>query len=352
MAKPRMIIADTDESYIVPLQLKFAKDYSDVIDIEIITDKEYYEELFEKPQKADILIVSDELYDVSIQRHNIINIFVMMEQYEEEETGDLNVIKLFKYTSIKEIFNEVIGRSVNILNIENKQKQETKIVVVTSAAGGVGKTTVAMGISACLTKNYKKVLYINASRLQAFQYMLDNQAGITSPDIYTNLNNVSDNIYERIKYIIRKEIFSYVPAFKASLISIGLDFSVYEKIAVSAKNSGDFDFIIVDLENSFDSNMTGMLDIADKVIVVVDQTLKVVYCTNQWVSNISGINSDKYTFVCNDFDREMQNALIRPDIVLNFNVEDYIEHIKDYETKKINDYISESGIQKIAFLVL
>lgn len=31
----------------------------------------------------------------------------MVEQYEEEQTGDLNVVRLFKYTSINEIFNEL-----------------------------------------------------------------------------------------------------------------------------------------------------------------------------------------------------------------------------------------------------
>ena len=41
MEKPRVIIADTDINYIVPLQLKFIRDYFDKIDLEIITDKEF-----------------------------------------------------------------------------------------------------------------------------------------------------------------------------------------------------------------------------------------------------------------------------------------------------------------------
>lgn len=75
MAKPRVIIADTDEGYISTIQLKFVKEYFDKIELEIITDKEYFDELFSKPQKADILIVSEELYDVTLQKHNISNIF-------------------------------------------------------------------------------------------------------------------------------------------------------------------------------------------------------------------------------------------------------------------------------------
>ena len=117
------------------------------------------------PQKADILVVSEELYDTSLQRHNISNIFLMTEQYEENQTAELNVNRIFKYTSIKEIFNEITGKSASALKIQ-KERQEPKIVLVYSACGGTGKTTIALGIAAALTQNYKKVLYINAARLQ------------------------------------------------------------------------------------------------------------------------------------------------------------------------------------------
>ena len=39
MAKPRIIIADTDISYIVPLQLKFVEDFFEKVELEIITDE-------------------------------------------------------------------------------------------------------------------------------------------------------------------------------------------------------------------------------------------------------------------------------------------------------------------------
>ena len=206
MFRPRVIIADIDEDYIKPLQFKFIKDFFDKIDLEIITEKEYFDELFSKSQKVDILIVSEELYDSSLQKHNITDIFIMMEQLEEIETAELNVNRLFKYTNVNEIFNEIIGKSAGALDLEIREKQETKIILVTSASGGVGKTTIAMGVSACLTKNYKRVLYLNASRLQCFHHMLDNNTSITSAEVYTRLVNPTEQIYDEIKHTIRKEM--------------------------------------------------------------------------------------------------------------------------------------------------
>lgn len=86
--------------------------------------------------------------------------------------------------------------------------------MVTSAAGGVGKTTVAMGVAACLAQNYKRVLYINAAHLQAYHHMLDNHSVIATSDVYTRLATSTQDVYAELKHVIRKETFSYLPPLK------------------------------------------------------------------------------------------------------------------------------------------
>ena len=63
MSRPRIIIADTDVNYIQSLQLKFIEEFFEKIDLEIITEREYFDELFSVPQKAEILVVSEDLYE-------------------------------------------------------------------------------------------------------------------------------------------------------------------------------------------------------------------------------------------------------------------------------------------------
>ena len=351
MAKPRIIIADTDINYIIPLQLKFVEDFFEMVDVEIITTEEYFDTLFSAPQRADILIVSEDLYSQAMQRHNISHIFVMNEQYEEDQTADLNVNHIFKYTSIKEIFNEITGKSADVLKIKTGAKQETQVVLFYSASGGAGKTTAAIGVSASLTKNYKRVLYINAARLQVFQHMLENHSAITAADVYAKLST-TENAYSDIKHVIRKEVFSYVPPFKAALMSLGLDYSIFEKIIVSAKQSGDFDFIVVDADITFDEEKAALINLADKVIIIAQQTLSSVLATNILVSNINGANSDKYVFICNDFDKDEDNALISPAVSLKFSISDYIDHFANYENMKPDDLSKENSIQRTAFLII
>ncbi len=352
MAKPRIIIADTDINYIIPLQLKFAEDFFEQVELEIITEAGYLQELFATPQRADVLIISEELYDASLQRHNIANVFVMDEQYEEDRTGELNVHHIFKYTSIKEIFNEILGKSADALQVNRSTKQETQVVLFYSASGGAGKTTAAVGVSAALTRNYKRVLYINAARLQVFQHMLKNHTPITASEVYAKLSSPGPDIYADIKHVVRKELFSYLPPFKAAMMSLGISYSVFKEIVLSAKQSGEYDYIIVDADVAFDEEKAALLNIADKVIIVMRQSLSSVLATNLLVSNINGSSTEKYIFVCNDFNKDEDNALISPKVSLKFSVNEYIEHFAHYEGMNAEDLSKESSMQKAAFLIL
>jgi cellulose biosynthesis protein BcsQ len=352
MAKPRVIVADTDESYLLSIQLKFIEDFFEKIDLEIITDREYFNQIFSKLQKADVLIVSEDLYNVSLQKHNISHIFLMTEQYEEDGTEDLEVYRIFKYTSIKEIFNEILNKSADVLQIEEKRKNDPQIVVVYSASGGTGKTMVALGLCNSLSKNYKKVLYIDAEHIHTFQYFLSNSSSISSNDIYAKLARNGEDIYQEIKHVIRTENFAYIPPFKAPLISLGIMMEMYLKLIAGAKKSLDFDYIVVDTDSAFDEVKGKLIDLADRVVVVTNQSRNVVYKTNTLLSYVNGIKDDKYIFICNDFDKNKENMLISPEMNVDFNINHYIEHIDNMKTRKLEYYAEISDIQKMALLFM
>ncbi len=355
MGKPRVIIADSDFSYIIPLQLKFAEQFRDRIDLEIISDPAFCAQMFSTPHKIDILIISEGMYDPSLRRQNIGHLFLMTEQPEVGRTGELDVEMVYKYTSIMSIYNEISGKSRDVLepvSDERSGKKEPQIVMVYSAAGGVGKTTLALGISASLAKNYKKVLYINAGRLQHFQTMLRNGSAIASADVYAKLNNSTANVYDELRHIIRTELFSYLPPFRAALMSLGLRYSIFERIAVNAKNSREYDYIVIDADSAFDEENAHLMHTADKVVIVTDQHRRAVYATNLLVANINGISSDKYFFICNNFDKDDNNALVNADGGLRFSVNDYVEHIPRYDQLACEDLPNSNGIQRVSVLVM
>lgn len=352
MAKPRIIIADTEASIYIPLQMRFVEEFMDEVDLEIISDKRYFDTLFSTPQNAQVLIVSENLYSMSIQKHNIDHIFLMIEEFRDEEyTAELNVNRLFKYTSPSELMSAIVAKSADSLKINTSVKQEPQIVLVTSASGGVGKTTVSMGVSLFLTKNHKRVLYINAARMQSFQHLLSNNSPISAMDVYTKLAKPGGDVYGDIKHVIRKEQFSYLPAFKSALITHGLDYGVYEKIAVSARRSNEYDYIVVDADSVYDEYKTDLIDAADKVVILTEQTRNSVFATTLLAASIDGINSGKFIFACNKFDDEEENALQSPAFTPKLNIDDYIERIPYYEKTKYSSWVKNKGIQRLALLL-
>lgn len=136
------------------------------------------------------------------------------------------------------------------------------------------------------------------------------------------------------------------------MLSLGLSYSLYGEIASEAKESNDYDFIVVDADSKYDEDTAGLLNLASKVIIVTNQNEASVFSTNVLISNLNGINSDKYFFICNDFSNERDNALVSPNIKPDFTVSEYVEHLEHYDKVRIKDLEKVSGIQKVTFLLI
>lgn len=353
MNNPKVIIADTDLEFVKPLQNRFITQFFNGVDLEVITDVDFFNEYFSVAREADIIIVSDLLFSSDLHRHDIDSIFVVSEDpYEEIQTSELNVNHLYKYTNLKELFNEIIGKNSEKFTGDKSQKKETQIITVYSSHGGVGKTSLALALCESFSRNYKNVLFISACYLQDFQYLLENSSVISSNEVYAKLQSGTSNIYGEIKYVLRKERFTYLPPFKASLVSLGLNYSVFKDIAISAKKTNEYDFIVIDAESTFDKDKAELINVSDFVIVLTDQSNASVFSTNQFVENISDSHSSKYIFVCNKFTNKKDNALNSAEINTNFVCNDYIEEIPYCENMKSKELANNEDIQKIVFSIM
>ena len=215
MLEPRVILADTELAYLLPLQYCFAEQFGDRISLEIIDDPVYLRKLFSEPQSADILVIQDGLCP-DLRIHDIRNVFVLTERHPEtaEQRGPLK--RVYRYSSIKEVFNRISAP------LTETEQAETKILAVCSAAGGLGKTTLALGLCGCLAGSGKKVLYLNAAELQVFQHRMQNKSCLSSQEVLKTLLRPGENVYGEIRHVLRLEHFSYLPAFRLALPALGL----------------------------------------------------------------------------------------------------------------------------------
>jgi hypothetical protein len=98
--------------------------------------------------------------------------------------------------------------------------------------------------------------------------------------------------------------------------------------------------------------MLRLYDIAEKVVIVTGQRKNDVYATNALVSNLNGVNQEKYIFVCNKFKNEEYNALVSSDVNVKFPVNEYIEHFRTDDCLSCAELGKKKGIKKVAFLIV
>lgn len=351
MSKPIIILADSDDKYLVALELKFIEELYEKIELEVITDQSYFNEYFSSPKKAEILVVSEGLYASDLQKHNINYIFVLSESPKKNETDDLAINKIYKYTSIKEIFNEIMYTSSRELLSGDIANKETQIVMVYSAGGGSGKTTIALGLSACFTTNHKRAIYIDAEYIHNFQNYLTSKAFITN-EAYREFIDKNEQVYRNIKHHLRKEQFDYLPPFCASLSSLNISFSFYKNLINAVKATKDYDFIVVDTDIIFDDQKAALMSVADKVLIIVNQDVYSTFKTNVLLNNINCSDNEKYLFICNKFNDNAPNTFLSGDSKSKIVISEYVEYVDDCEIFSIDQLTAIDGLQKIAYMLI
>ena len=111
MAGVKILLADEDAQYLLPLVRKFIEGFDNEGEIEVITDASYLETYFQTPRTLDIAVMQESLYQEAFDRHNISGLFFLTEQ--EEEEGGLVNRRIYKYTGADTIYKQVINNLAN-----------------------------------------------------------------------------------------------------------------------------------------------------------------------------------------------------------------------------------------------
>ncbi len=350
MSKPLVVIVDTDEEYLSILVKQFLRELDDRADLDIISDAEYFEKYFSKPVTAEIVVVEERLYSEKILRHNIANLFVLSESREIGNTHQLNITRIYKYLGIRELYNELTYKSRERFVKEQRHIRNTRIIAFYSPIGGSGKTIASLGLAGCLSKKHKNVLYINTESIQEFGYYFKDRSWITNEG-YRNIKNSCGNDYAGLKRFMRKEYFDYLPAFYSTLDARGLDFKIYHNLIISAKNSGEYDFIIVDIEAGYKTSILELLEDADKVLVVTLQDEISVHKMQYLLQNLNFSDREKYMVICTRYNSTKENSYINSNLQEQFPVKEYIYDFKE-PIEKLEQTMYIEGIERLSYMFI
>lgn len=301
MKKPVIVIADVEEQYVLTLEKKIISELQDKVNLEVITEPNYFEKFFSTPRTAEIVVVSEDLYCASLSKHNIKHLFVMTDEIENGSTVQLDVERIYKYTAINEIYNQLIYQSREVFERNIEEKRETRIISFFSACGGTGKTSLSMGVAKILAERYHKVLFVATESVQSFGYYLKDQNIQMPAEGYHAIRKNLQHVFVALKPYIRTEGFSYIPPMMTALDSVGISETMYESLIQEAKKSNEYDYIIVDIEAGYHPESMSLLRLADKIVLVLTPDTLAKKKFEFLNNNIDLKDREKWVYICNKY---------------------------------------------------
>ncbi len=349
MAKHKIIIAETDPEYVIPLELRFLEELPSDTELEVITEPEYFRSFFAQPVNAEILIVSRELYSPELKKHSFKRIFVLTEADDAPDEPDGTVQNIYKYTSLRYIYSQVMFSLTGDAESGEAAAKETQVIVVHSAIGGAGKTSVAMGLCGCLTQNFRKVLFIDAEYVQDAHFFFRDGSAVPT-EVITKARLQGDNMFQLIRPYCRHEMFDYLPPFRGSLSAMNLSYSFYLDLIRNIKATRQYDDIVVDTDSIFDTEKNALLSAANRVVLITMQDAYSAMKTDVLLNCADLTDDSKFMFVCNRFQSDRPNALL--DSSGRYMISSYIGQTDMGPVPTVERLTAVGEIQRIALDLL
>ena len=304
MTRCKILLADEDLSYLAPLELALLREFDEKLDISMVTDPSYLRELFSTPQRLDVVIINERLWDPEYRRHDIGQVFLL----SEEPNGSMSEYpQIYKYTSEQDIVQQLDG--VLRRYLRDGETTDCREILVYSPQGGSGKTTLSLGLAASLAALGSRVLYVDAEPLQDFPSL--SRVEGTMDEVMLRELQLGRVRAETIVNNTFRGSFHILRPMRHAMVSCGLSEDCYEAILRTVREDRMYDFVIVDTSSSFDRDKVRMLTGADYVIIPLLQNAAGASKLRALFWNLDLSDQEKFIFVCNAFRDGESNHLLQ-----------------------------------------
>ena len=301
MEKPKIVIVDTDEDYIVPLEYKMISEWGDKADLEIITSLKYFNEFFSAPKTIYILMINEYLYSDKIRKHHISHTFLLREEEYGAEAADSDIYQsVYKYSGIKEIYAK-ISRVIR-QSKKTPVSEKTKLYVTYSAGGGNGKTILSLALAQSLSDFGKKVLYISGEDFQDFYIFMENAPAFCQSRIIYDILAKMPGIVGECMTQIESADFDYLRPLEQPLVAYQLTQEHYRWLLKMLRQSRLYDVIVFESSVCFSDKTIHLFEDADKVFLICSQGQSAV-CKFSRLYRSMTIESEKFLIICSRYDR-------------------------------------------------
>ena len=311
--KPVILVVDMDEGYINALETEIVQKYIDKADIEFITDRTYLQEYLKQEHFVTVLIAGESVYSEQLKQLMPVYTFVLMNKMGKEKLEEF-VYGIFRYASSRDILDIITNKvPETIFEEENSSDSDTKVILVTSATGGVGKTTVALTLSFIAEEDSGRAMYINLDDLSNFERWLNKEKN----------------------------------EFESQILEVNLEFTnemdEKEKLNVLGNiiRSEKYDWVIVDTGIYGLKYQKQIYDRADIILQITGNSNGSIYAANKLYHQLNESWIDKSIYVCGN-DEQINGREAE-----EYTVQNRIANMKNYEAQTIEELCEHKDIRKL-----
>ena len=297
--KIKLLIATDDSDYAEHLSYFISGRHADVIDVSVSRTQERLRELLKTHRFDAALLEAPLIGDTDLKTISLPLLLWADGENNSAESAKLPRIK--KYQRISSIVADVLGKYSKIsADRQGFDSERARITAVWSPAGGVGKTTVALALAVKKAAEGKQVLYLNMESFSSVPaYFPESDKSIST--VFEMLENSEGNVEMLIRSVCHKD--------SGGIAYLNRPDNFDDMYILSADNvatlirscAGVTEDLIIDLPCACDRRTRQVFTLADKVLLVIDQTCAAKVKLSQFTSqhDVFSLIRNKTTLVAN-----------------------------------------------------
>lgn len=271
MHRLKIILADPDNFYVDRLSDFINSSFSSKIKLVCCTRKLLLEHYLQASQNDyDIMLVNRDFFDEGseIFKKSKFKLFLT----EDKESDSTGYDCIYKYQTGEILVKKILDLYYNSNDIPVVVSgcKLTQIISIYSPAGGVGKTSVALGLATYLSQSGNAVFVLSFESLNSISCAFSPTGGEGFTKVLLSLDNpqLIPAKVEMYKSKNQDPDLSYFEPTGCFLEISELAADELLLLLTKIKNEGKYDVIIVDLDAATDKKALSVLQQSDKVVLV------------------------------------------------------------------------------------
>ncbi len=286
MALIKLLIIDEDNEYLITLCNFLTHSYSETFAVSYCKN---LNEINNSIKKIDPnVILASEKYYSEIRKYTNIDLVLLTSIKNSETTIEKNYI--YKYKDVNQIAAEIVNIHTATGNkINNTGGKNTKVISVFSAAGNVGKTSLALAVSSICSFTGLSVFYLNLEQFQSTGIFFNENTQYSFSDIIYFAKEKDKNLVAKIPSVCSREIDSGVHYFSQANNVFDIKEMLPEDIdfIVSAiKNCGNYDLVVIDMDSQLNENAMKVFEKSDEILYLLTKEESCLHKTKLFIDSI------------------------------------------------------------------